>query len=82
MPSVLTSCSHIFERLLIAAADVFQALTQGRSYRDKFSPQCIMLELNGQSHAGKLDKEVVLMVEKNFTECFKSALCLNEAISP
>ena len=41
-----------------------------------------MLELNGQSHAGKLDKEVVLMVEKNFTECFNSALCLNEAISP
>ena len=67
------------EARIIAVADVFQALTQSRPYRDKFSPQNIMLELNKQSHAGKLDKEVVLMVENNFTECLKSALCVTKS---
>lgn len=36
-----------------------------------------MLELNKQSHAGKLDKEVVLMVENHFIECLQSAELLD-----
>lgn len=65
------------EAKIIAVADVFQALTQKRAYRDKFSPQNIVLELNKQSHAGKLDKEVVLMVESHFIECLQSAELLD-----
>lgn len=61
------------EARIIAVADVFQALTQNRPYRDKFSPQNIKLELNQQALAGKLDKEVVLMVKNNFAECLKLA---------
>ena len=68
------------EARIIAVTDVFQALTQKRPYRDKFSPQNIMSELNKQSHAGKLGKEVVLMVENNFIACLKSAELLDEAI--
>ena len=70
------------EARIIAVAAVFQALIQKRPYRDRFSPQNIMLELNKQSQAGKLDKEVVSMVESNFTECLKSAQLLNQVISP
>ena len=66
------------EARIIAVADVFQALTQNRPYRDKFSPQNIMLELNKQAQAGKLDKQVVLMVESNFSQCLNLAQLFDE----
>ncbi|MCK5356087.1 MAG: HD domain-containing protein, partial [Methyloprofundus sp.] len=66
------------EARIIAVADVFQALTQNRPYRDKFSPQNIMLELNKQAEAGKLDKQVVLMVESNFSRCLNLAQLFDE----
>jgi len=62
------------EARIIAVADVFQALTQKRPYRDKFSPQNIMPELHKQAQAGKLDKQVVSMLKNNLvvgeTCCF------------
>ncbi len=61
------------EARIIAVSDVFQALTQSRPYRDEFSPQSIMSELNKQAHADKLDKEVILMVENNFSGCLHAA---------
>jgi len=61
------------EARIIAVADVFQALTQKRPYRDKFSPQNIMPELNKQADTGRLDQQVVLMLENNFSECMKCA---------
>jgi len=48
-------------------------LTQKRPYRDKFPPKDIMSILKNQMQEGKLDKDVVLMVEKNLTACWKLA---------
>jgi HD-GYP domain-containing protein (c-di-GMP phosphodiesterase class II) len=61
------------EARIIAVADVFQALTQKRPYRDKFAQKDIMPILKSQTQEGKLDKEVVLMVENNLTACWKLA---------
>jgi len=61
------------EARIIAVADVFQALTQKRPYRDKFAQKDIMSILKSQTQEGKLDKEVVLMVENNLTACWKLA---------
>lgn len=66
------------EAKIIAVADVFQALTQKRPYRDKFPPEDIMSILKNQMQEGKLDKDVVLMVENNLTACWKSANYLNK----
>jgi HD-GYP domain-containing protein (c-di-GMP phosphodiesterase class II) len=61
------------EARIIAVADVFQALAQKRPYRDKFPPNDIMRILKNQMQEGKLDKDVVLMVENNLTACWKLA---------
>lgn len=61
------------EARIIAVADVFQALTQKRPYRDKCSPEDTMSILKKQMYEGALDKDAVLMVEKNLAECWKSA---------
>ncbi len=61
------------EARIIAVADVFQALTQKRPYRDKFPPKDIMSILKSQMQEGKLDKDVVLMIENNFTACWELA---------
>ena len=66
------------EARIIAVADVFQALTQKRPYRDKFSPKDIMSILKNQMQEGKLDKDVVLMVENNLTACWKLANYLDK----
>jgi len=66
------------EARIIAVADVFQALAQKRPYRDKFPPNDIMRILKNQMQEGKLDKDVVLMVENNLTECWKLANCLDQ----
>ncbi|NOQ65235.1 MAG: HD domain-containing protein [Methyloprofundus sp.] len=68
------------EARIIAVAVVFMALSQKRAYRDKFSPQQLISELNQQAQAGKLDKSVVLMVENNFTACLKVAQLLDDII--
>jgi HD-GYP domain-containing protein (c-di-GMP phosphodiesterase class II) len=65
------------EARIIAVADVFQTLTQQRSYRDKFTAEEIMSILKNQMQEGKLDKDVVLMVENNLAACWKSATYSN-----
>jgi HD-GYP domain-containing protein (c-di-GMP phosphodiesterase class II) len=69
------------EARIIAVADVFQTLTQKRPYRDKFSPKDIMSVLKNQMQEGKLDKEVVLMVENNLTACWKLANNIETGLS-
>jgi len=61
------------EANIIAVAEVFQALTQKRPYRNKFPTKDIMSILKNQMQEGKLDKDVVSMVENNLTACWKSA---------
>lgn len=62
------------EAKIIALADVFQGLAQNRPHRDKFLPEDIMVILKRQMHEGKLDKDVVLMVENNLIGCWQAAI--------
>jgi putative nucleotidyltransferase with HDIG domain len=64
------------EAKIVAVADVFQALSQKRPYRDEFSTDDIVSILQQEKQAGKLDKEVVAMVEKNLAGCWQSAISL------
>lgn len=66
------------EARIIAVADVFQTLTQKRPYRDKFTPNDIVSILKNQMQEGKLDEDVVLMVENNLAACLKLANCLDK----
>jgi hypothetical protein len=61
------------EARIIDVADMYQALTQKRSYRDKFHPKDVMSLLKNQMQEGEFDKDVVLMVEKNLAACCKIA---------
>jgi HD-GYP domain-containing protein (c-di-GMP phosphodiesterase class II) len=62
------------EARIIAVADVFQALAQNRPYRHALAPEKILWILNEEVQAGKLDKNVVAMVEKNLLACWNIAL--------
>ena len=63
-----------FEAQLVAVADVFQALAQKRPYRDALDPDMIMQILHAQVDAGKLDKEVVMCVDRHLRDCWKVAI--------
>lgn len=62
------------EARIIAVADVFQALAQKRPYRDPLAPDEIMEILNEMVDDGKLDRDVVLCVDKNLQVCWEKAL--------
>ena len=66
------------EARIIAVAEVFQALTQKRPYRDKFHPKDIISILKNKMQDGKLDKDVVLMVENNLAACLKLSSYLDK----
>ncbi|MFW5444170.1 MAG: HD domain-containing phosphohydrolase [Methylococcaceae bacterium] len=61
------------ESRIIALSDVFQGLTQNRPHRDKLVPEDILALLKKQGNAGKLDKDVVFMVEKNLLGCWEAS---------
>ncbi|MCF6249713.1 MAG: HD domain-containing protein [Methylococcaceae bacterium] len=61
------------EARIIALADVFQSLAQNRPHREKLKPEEILSMLKKQGNKGKLDKDVILMVEKNLAGCWQAA---------
>lgn len=61
------------EAKIIAIAEVFQSLSQNRPHRDKLPPKDILVFLKQQVRKGKLDKDVVLMVDSNLDGCWKAA---------
>ena len=65
------------EARIIAVADVFQALAQERPYRCALRPEKILSILKREVGVGRLDKKVVVMVEKNLLDCWKVALLLS-----
>ncbi|MDD4978872.1 MAG: HD domain-containing protein [Gallionella sp.] len=72
------------EARIVAVADVFQALAQKRPYRAPLMPDQIMEILNEMVDDGKLDRSVVLLVDKNLEACWRSALgefCVAELIN-
>lgn len=61
------------EARIIAVADVFQALAQDRPYRHAMDVQDIMPVLGRFVAAGKLDPQVVALVEANLDSCYSAA---------
>jgi len=61
------------EARIIAVADVFQALSQDRPYRKGMQVKDILKILNEDANAGKLDKEIVGLVNCCAEACFEVA---------
>ncbi|WP_070969048.1 HD-GYP domain-containing protein [Vibrio sonorensis] len=59
---------------LIAVADVFQALTQSRPYRDGLSLEDTMTILHQQANQGLLDAQVVECLERNKQVCYQISI--------
>lgn len=64
------------EARIVAVADVFQALAQKRPYREPLQPDEIMEILNEMVDDGKLDRNVVMRVDKDLQRCWQTALGL------
>ncbi|MCU7924668.1 MAG: HD domain-containing protein [Candidatus Thiodiazotropha sp. (ex Dulcina madagascariensis)] len=62
------------EARIISVADVFQALAQKRPYRRAMKPWEILRFLKRMAGNGKLDREIVTLVERNLQSCYLSAL--------
>jgi len=73
-PNRMKGADLSFEARIVAVADVFQALAQRRPYRGPLEEQVIMMLLKVQADAGKLDEQVVLMVEQNLSACWNVAV--------
>ena len=65
------------EARIIAVADVFQALAQTRPYRESLSPGAIIPILLDMAAGGKLDPDIVSLVEAHPEECWRAATCLD-----
>lgn len=62
------------ESRIIMVADIFQALAQNRPYRLARSPQAILDTLKQQVAEGKLDAEVVGIVDRELSRCHQAAV--------
>jgi HD-GYP domain-containing protein (c-di-GMP phosphodiesterase class II) len=62
------------ESRIVAVADVFQALAQTRPYRGPMSPPEIMVQLKELASDGRLDRDIVGIVESNLTKCHLQSL--------
>ena len=61
------------ESRIIVVADIFQALAQNRPYRAAQPPEAIVGYLLDGAGKGKLDKDVVTIVDENRNECYRAA---------
>ncbi|MBI4808181.1 MAG: HD domain-containing protein [Nitrosomonadales bacterium] len=73
-PNRIMGADLSLEARIVAVSDVFQALAQRRPYRGPLEEQVIMLLLKVQADAGKLDEQVVSMVEQNLSACWNAAV--------
>lgn len=62
------------ESRIIMVADIFQALAQNRPYRLARSPQEILEILKQQAAEGKLDADVVGIVDRELSQCYQAAV--------
>ncbi|MCG8617016.1 MAG: HD domain-containing protein [Desulfobacterales bacterium] len=62
------------EARIIAVADVFQALAQERPYRGALPPEKILPILKDMVQSGKLDPDLVALVEARPDACWRSAV--------
>jgi len=61
------------EARIVAASDVFQALSQKRPYRPSLSRRKILRKMQYRVRTGRLDKELVGIVEQNLDGCWQAA---------
>jgi HD-GYP domain-containing protein (c-di-GMP phosphodiesterase class II) len=73
-PYHLSQNTTSLEARIVSVADVFQALAQKRPYRGPLSPDMIMEILNEQVDEGKLDREVVMCVDRHLQDCWEMAI--------
>jgi HD-GYP domain-containing protein (c-di-GMP phosphodiesterase class II) len=58
---------------IIAVADIFQALVQKRPYRQSMPLTEIKVVMSDMVLEGKLDEDVVFILEKNYNDCYELA---------
>jgi len=73
-PGHVVGSSLSLEARIIEVADVFQALAQRRPYRDALPPDEILHILKDYVGSGKLDGEVVALVDAHLDECWHAAV--------
>ncbi len=61
------------EARIVAASDVFQALSQKRPYRPSLSRRKILRKMQYRVRTGRLDTDLVGLVESNLDECWQAA---------
>jgi len=61
------------EARIVAASDVFQAMAQKRPYRSSLSAKKILRKMKYRVKGGRLDEDVVEMVENTLDECWQAA---------
>lgn len=61
------------EARIVAASDVFQALSQKRPYRPSISRRKILRKMQYRVRTGRLDKDLVGLVEGNLDDCWQAA---------
>jgi len=64
------------EARIIAVADIFQALSQKRPYRDSLPSEKIMAIVNNMAAEGHLDHQLISLVESHLDECLRKATCV------
>ena len=62
------------EARIVAASDVFQAMAQKRPYRPSLSAKKILRKMKYRVKAGRLDENVVGMVESDLDRCWQAAV--------
>ena len=62
------------EARLIAVADIFQALSQERPYRERLSAQEVMRQICALAAAGRIDAEMVAHLGGQLEDCYKLAV--------
>jgi HD-GYP domain-containing protein (c-di-GMP phosphodiesterase class II) len=61
------------EARIVAASDVFQAMAQKRPYRPSLSRKKILRKMKYRVRAGRLDENLVGLVEKHLDACWQAA---------
>ena len=61
------------EARIVATSDVFQALAQKRPYRPSISRKKILNKMKYRVRTGRLDEDLVGIVEKNLDSCWQAA---------
>lgn len=73
-PYHLSENTISLEARIVSVADVFQALAQKRPYRDALAADMIMEILHEQVEEGKLDRDVVMHVDRHLQDCWLVAV--------